>query len=119
MTFERNVSVNTVVAYRDDLESFIGFLCNDYFTIGRDLIDLGRVDHLTIRAYLAHLARRKLARASSARHLSALRTFFKYLMREGLVEANPARGVATPKREKHLPTVMQPSDVALLLEQPD
>jgi len=119
LTYERNVSINTIGAYRDDLESFVGFLCNDYFTIGRDLVDLRRVDHLTIRAYLAHLARRKLARTSIARHLSALRTFFKYLMREGIVEANPARGVATPKREKHLPTVMQPSDVALLLEQPD
>jgi len=119
LTYERNVSINTIAAYRDDLESFVAFLCNDYFTIGRDLVDLRRVDHLTIRAYLAHLARRKLARTSIARHLSALRTFFKYLMREGLAELNPARGVATPKREKHLPSVMQTSDIALLLEQPD
>ena len=119
LTYERNVSINTIEAYRDDLESFVGFLCNDYFTMGRDLVDLRRVDHLTIRAYLAHLARRKLARTSIARHLSALRSFFKYLMREGAVEANPARGVATPKREKHLPSVMQTSDIALLLEQPD
>ncbi|MFZ2491699.1 MAG: tyrosine recombinase XerC [Thermoanaerobaculia bacterium] len=119
LTYERNVSTNTISAYRDDLESFIGFLCNDYFTMGRDQLDLRRVDHLTIRSYLAHLSRRKLSRASSARHLSALRTFFKYLMREGGVDANPARGVATPKREKALPAVMQPSEVAFLLEQPD
>jgi integrase/recombinase XerC len=119
LTYERNVSINTIGAYRDDLESFVGFLCNDYFTMGRDLVDLRSVDHLTIRAYLAHLARRKLARTSIARHLSALRTFFKYLMREGLAEVNPARGVATPKREKHLPSVMQTSEIALLLEQPD
>ena len=119
LTFERNVSVNTVAAYRDDLESFLGFLCNDYFTIARDLIELQRIDHLTIRAYLAHLARRKLARTSIARHLSALRSFFKYLMREGIVEMNPARSVATPRREKHLPSVMQTSDIAILLEQPD
>jgi integrase/recombinase XerC len=119
LTYERNVSINTIGAYRDDLESFVGFLSNDYFSMARDQIELRRVDHLTVRAYLAHLARRKLARSSIARHLSALRSFFKYLMREGVVEANPARGVATPKREKHLPSVMQPSDVALLLEQPD
>jgi integrase/recombinase XerC len=119
LTYERNVSINTVAAYRDDLESFLGFLCNDYFTIGRELIELPRVDHLTIRAYLAHLARKKLARSSIARHLSALRTFFKYLMREGVVEMNPARSVATPRREKHLPAVMQTSDIAILLEQPD
>jgi integrase/recombinase XerC len=117
LTYERNVSVNTISAYRDDLESFVAFLCNDYFTMARDQLDLRKVDHLTVRSYLAHLARRKLARASTARHLSALRSFFKYLMREGVVEANPARTVATPKREKHLPSVMQPADVALLLEQ--
>ena len=119
LTFERNVSPNTIVAYRDDLESFIGFLCNDYLTMGRDQLDLKRVDHLAVRSYLAHLARRKLARATVARHLSALRTFFKFLVREEIVEANPARTVATPKREKHLPAVLQTSDVALLIEQPD
>ena len=119
LMYERNVSPNTVEAYRDDLESFVGFLCNDYLTIGRDLLDLRRVDHLAVRSYLAHLARKKLSRASMARHLSALRSFFKYLMREGVVDVNPARTVATPKREKHLPAVLQTSDVAVLLEQPD
>jgi integrase/recombinase XerC len=119
LTYERNVSLNTVTAYRDDLDSFIGFLCNDYLTIGRDLLDLRRVDHLTVRSYLAFLARKKLSRASAARHLSCLRSFFKYLMREGLVELNPARTVATPKREKHLPSVLQSADITVLFEQPD
>ena len=119
LTYEKNASQNTVTSYRDDLESFTGFLCNDYLTIGRDLLDLRRVDHLAIRSYLAFLARRKLSRSSTARHLSALRSFFKYLMREGVVEVNPARSVATPKREKHLPSVLQTSDIAILFEQPD
>lgn len=119
LTFERNVSPNTIIAYRDDLESFIGFLSNDYLTMGRDQLDLKRVDHLAVRSFLAHLSRRKLSRATVARHLSTLRSFFKFLVREGIVEANPARTVATPKREKHLPAVLQASDVALLLEQPD
>jgi integrase/recombinase XerC len=119
LTYERNVSGNTISAYRDDLESFVGFLCNDYFSMARDQLDFRRVDHLTVRSYLAHLSRKKLSRSTTARHLSTLRTFFKYLVREGLVEANPARTVSTPKREKHLPQVMQTSDVALLLEQAD
>ena len=119
LTYERNVSGNTVSAYRDDLESFVSFLCNDYLVLGRDQLDLRRVDHLTVRSYLGHLARRKLSRSSMARHLSALRSFFKYLMREAVVETNPARTVATPKREKPLPAVMQPAEVALLIEQPD
>ncbi|HEX7421507.1 MAG TPA: tyrosine recombinase XerC [Thermoanaerobaculia bacterium] len=119
LTYERNVSINTVSAYRTDLESFVSFLCNDYLTLGRDQLDFRKVDNLTIRAYLAHLARRKLSRSSIARHLSAMRTFFRHLMREGAVDANPARVVATPKREKYLPSVLQPAEVTLLLEQPD
>ncbi len=119
LTYERNVSINTVAAYRDDLESFTSFLCNDYFTLARDQLDWQRIDHLTIRAYLAHLARKKLSRSSSARHLSALRSFFKFLMREGTLTMNPARAVATPRREKHLPSVLQTSEVVALLEMPD
>ena len=119
LAYEKNVSVNTVTAYRDDIESLVTFLTADYFNVSRDGLDLATIDHLAIRAWLAHLARRKLARSSIARHLSALRTFFRYLVREGIVAANPARGVATPKKEKYLPTVLQPADVALLLEQPD
>jgi integrase/recombinase XerC len=119
LTYERNVSINTVGAYRNDLESFTGFLCNDYLTLARDLLDLRKIDHLAVRSYLAHLARKKLNRSSIARHLSALRSFFKFLMREEIVTSNPARTVATPRREKHLPSVLQASDVALLLETPD
>ena len=119
LTFEKNVSPNTITAYRDDLESFTTFLCNDYLSMARDQLDLRRVDHLTVRSYLAHLSRRKLSRATVARHLSALRSFFKYLVREAVVDANPARTVATPKKEKHLPAVLQTSEVALLLEQAD
>jgi tyrosine recombinase XerC len=119
LTYERNVSINTVGAYRNDLESFLEFLCDQYFTMARDQIDLQRLDHLAIRSYLAHLARKKLSRSSIARHLSALRSFFKYLMREGTVEVNPARGVATPRREKYLPSVLQSSEIALLFELPD
>ncbi|MBI2213392.1 MAG: tyrosine recombinase XerC [Acidobacteria bacterium] len=119
LTYERNVSVNTVTAYRDDIESLVSFLSNDYLNVSRDSLDLSSIDHLAIRAWLAHLARRKLARSSIARHLSALRTFFRFLVREGIVATNPARGIATPKKEKYLPAVLQPADIAILLEQPD
>ena len=119
LTYERNVSPNTISAYRDDLESFIGFLMNDYVTTSRENLDLAAVDHLAIRAYLAHLARRKLARSSTARHLSALRTFYRFLIREGLATSNPARTVATPKREKKLPEVLQAAEIELLFDQVD
>ncbi len=119
LTYEKNVSENTIAAYRDDLESFMSFLVNDYLLGSRDKMDFERVDHLTIRAYLAHLSRRKLARSTIARHLSAIRSFFRFLLREGAVTKNPARTVATPKKEKTLPAVMQPAEVGSLLESPD
>jgi integrase/recombinase XerC len=119
LTYERNVSGNTVEAYRGDLDSFFTFLCNDYLSMPFEMVEPRQIDHLAVRSWLAHQHRRKMSRASIARRLSALRTFFRFLMREGVMEANPARGVATPKREKHLPTVLQPADVAVLLEQPD
>ncbi|HVR43110.1 MAG TPA: tyrosine recombinase XerC [Thermoanaerobaculia bacterium] len=119
LTYERNVSIHTIEAYRADLGGFFGFLCNDYLSITFDLLDPSAIDHLAIRSWLAHEQRRRISRSSIARRLSALRTFFRFLVREGVVDANPARGVATPKREKHLPSVLQPADVAILLEQPD
>lgn len=119
LTWERNVSTNTVVAYRDDLESFIAFLSSDYLSISRELLDLTTIDRLAIRAFLAAMQRRKLSKATVARRLSALRSFFRFLVREGIVTANPARTVMTPKKEKRLPAVLQPAEVTSLLEQPD
>lgn len=119
LTYERNVSANTVEAYRSDLDSFFSFLCNDYLSMTFEMLEPRQIDHLSVRAWLASQHRKKMSRASIARRLSALRTFFRFLIREGAMEMNPARGVATPKREKHLPAVLQPADVAVLLEQPD
>jgi len=119
LTFEKNVSGNTIAAYRHDLESFVTFLVDDYLSQPRKSIEVDSLDRVAIRAYLAHLARRKMSRTSIARHLSALRSFFRFLQREGRVKQNSARSVATPKREKTLPRVLQITDVTLLLEQPN
>ena len=119
LTYERNVSANTVDAYRGDLDSFFSFLCNDYLSMPFEMVEPRTIDHLAVRSWLAFQHRKKMSRSSIARRLSALRTFFRFLMREGAIEVNPARGVATPKKEKHLPTVLQPADIAILLEQPD
>ena len=118
LTYERNVSINTISAYRDDLESFVSFLCNDYFTLGRDQLDFRKVDNLTVRAYLAHLARRKLARVDRAATLGVAHVLSSPDAR-GRCRSESGARVATPKREKHLPSVLQPAEVALLLEQPD
>jgi len=97
---ERDVSPNTVIAYRRDLEEFVAFLGSYYSA--REWSWQG-LDRLAIRGFLAHLTRKKLNKRSIARSLSAVRSFYKFLHRNEHVEANPARGVSTPKQDKYLP----------------
>jgi integrase/recombinase XerC len=96
----RQLSPHTVAAYRRDLEEFAEFLGRYYGEAGWTW---GGVDRLAFRSYLGHLARKGLARRSIARKLSAVRSFFRFLHREELIEANPARSVRAPKLERHLP----------------
>ncbi len=97
---ERDLSPNTVAAYDHDLSLFALYLAQQghdgeaFFT---------SVDRLVLRGFLAWLRKRGLSQRSMARAMSTLRTFYKFLQREDLAEANPARAVRAPKFEKYLP----------------
>jgi integrase/recombinase XerC len=80
-------------------------------------IEMGKVDRWTIRKYLSFL-HRKNKKSSIARKISTLRSFFKYLVREQLVTANPAKSVSTPKREKPLPSTLTVDEAFRLVESP-
>jgi len=108
---ERDVSPNTVKAYARDLAEFGAFL-GPYF--GEGEWAWAKVDRLAMRAFLAHLARRGLSKRSSARALSAVRTFFAWMHRNDVLEDNPAQGVGTPKLERHLPGHLDRAQVATL-----
>jgi integrase/recombinase XerC len=97
---ERNVSPNTVAAYARDLAEFVEYLGTYYGTEGWTWEG---VDRLAIRGYLAHLVRRGVGKRSAGRSLSAVRSLYRYLHRNEIVEANPARAVSAPKRDRHLP----------------
>jgi integrase/recombinase XerC len=98
---ERQLSPGTVRAYADDLGGFAAFLDGYY---GDPDWTWGGVDRLAIRSWMGDAAtRRGLERSSIARRLSAVRSFYRWLHVEGLVEANPARAVRTPKRARSLP----------------
>lgn len=106
---EKNVSPHTERSYLSDLDQFFDFLGTG---------DLAAVDHLFLRNYVAHLMKLGIRKSSVARKLSTLRTFFKYLNRQGVLAANPARLVSTPRREKRLPVVLTADDAQRLMEAP-
>jgi integrase/recombinase XerC len=98
---ERGASEHTLRAYQREVCSFAEFLAQ---LLGEDG-DVRRVEHTHIRAYMGVLFERGLTKASVARALAAVRSWFKWLARSGLVESNPALLVSTPKLPKHLPRV--------------
>lgn len=110
---ERDVSPHTVAAYGRDLAGLEAFLQSH---LGVDLVAWERVDRLAMRAWLAHLQRRGLSKRSSARALSAARTFYRFLHRADLVEVNPARAVGSPRLERHLPGHLDQAQVTTMLE---
>jgi integrase/recombinase XerC len=109
---ERDVSPHTVAAYRRDLTDLAAFLAQH---LGVARVDWAAIDRLAMRSWLAHLARRGLSKRSSARALSAARSFFRFMHRSDLVEANPARAVGSPKLEKYLPGHLDRAQVETLL----
>ena len=111
---ERNASEHTCRAYRKDLEQFDTHARSQ---LGREVAPRD-VDHLLIRSFLARLHERGLKKTSAARKLAALRTFFRYLCREGVLEKNPARALLSPRTERRIPVHLEESEVAALLDVP-
>ena len=110
---ERDVSPNTVRAYARDLSEFVEFLGRYY---GGDGWSWQGVDRIAMRGFLGHLSKRGLGKRSMARTLSAVRSFYKYLHRNEVVDANPARAVGAPKLEKYLPGYLDRSQIDLLFQ---
>jgi integrase/recombinase XerC len=108
---ERNASAHTLRAYRREVLSFAAYLRE---TLGADA-SIAAVDHLHIRAYLGRLYDRGLTKASAARALAAIRSWFRWLAKERRIAQNPAVLVSTPKLPKHLPRVPSMEEVNGLL----
>ncbi|MGA8309958.1 MAG: tyrosine recombinase XerC [Terriglobales bacterium] len=93
---QRNASVHTVKAYRGDLDEFSAYAGSRGWK---------QIDHVTIRGFLSHLYEKGLGKTSVARSLAAVRSLYRWLAQEGVVEQNPAALVSTPKLPKKLPRV--------------
>jgi integrase/recombinase XerC len=120
LRYERNVSEHTLRNYASDLGQFYDHLAPaDPITGKRREVDIKQIDHITIREWLSTLHAAQKKKTSVARKLAALRTFFQFLMREGLVETNPAKMVSTPRLEKKLPNHLSIEDAIRFIETPD
>ncbi len=102
LRYERNASPNTIREYRRDVSQFMQFLTPP----GEKTMPLAHIDHRVIREFVGWSYDQKLEKSSVARKLAALRTFFKFCVREGVVKQNPARLVSTPKLPKRVPRVI-------------
>ena len=116
---ERQLSPQTLRAYEHDLVTFHEFLARDFLGKDPDAIRPQEVDALAVRSFLAALTRQGLGKRSQGRALSAVRSLFRFACREGVLEANPAQGVKTPKAPKTLPRHLRPGEVESLIEAPE
>lgn len=115
---ERGASPETIRAYRSDLRQFQAFLEGRRASTASH-VSPEDVDTMAIRGYLAWLDRRQEQKSSLARKLATLRSFYRFLMREGHVKRNPAEGVRTPKQTQRLPRVLTKDDANALMEFPE
>jgi len=118
LRLNENASQHTVRAYESDLSQFLVFLAARGSRT-RAQLTMADFDHLSIREFLGDLHRRGNTRSSAARKLAAIRTFSRYLRREGILEGDPAALVGTPKREQRLPAHLGEAEMSALLDMPD
>jgi integrase/recombinase XerC len=102
ITYEKRYSQNTIQAYGSDLEQFFNFLSAQY-----DLSDINKVDHQVIRSWVVSLMEGKNSARTVNRKITTLKSYFKFLIREGTVTENPMNRVVAPKTSKRLPVFVE------------
>lgn len=112
--YEMNLSPLTVASYRRDLEQFVAFVTAD----GKRAFDAASIDSQDVRAWIVSLSRRGIAARSIRRKVQALRAYYRYLQRQGVVESNPAAEVELSKLPKRLPAMVRETSLDTLLDAP-
>jgi integrase/recombinase XerC len=107
----RALSEHTLSSYESDLRDFAAF-------VKLRNVALDSVDHIFVRAFLAHLYERKLQKTSVARKLACLRTFFKFAVREQRLKSNPAELISSPRLPRKLPSFLDEAEAAAAVEMP-
>ncbi|MDD2850272.1 MAG: tyrosine recombinase XerC [Desulfuromonadaceae bacterium] len=114
LSSERSVSPHTLTAYRSDLEQFLAGAVHEH----GELVSAADIGHLFLRRHLAGLSKHH-KKSSIGRKLAAIRSFFRFLVRRGAIENNPAELIATPKKEQRLPFHLDIDQTTTLMEAPD
>ena len=112
ITFQRRYSPATITNYVKDLDDFEGYIKE------LNINSIRQIDYNVIRGYLMALRERKYAKKTISRHISTLKSFFKYLLGEHVIDNNPMSLITTPKLDKKLPQVLYYDDVEKLLNIP-
>lgn len=107
---EKNASSHTITNYRIDLKEFSGSIKDK---------PLGNITHVDIRLFLARMKEKNFSKRTVARKMACLRSFFRFLCREGYIKSSPASGLKTPKLERKLPLFLDVNEVVRLIESPD
>lgn len=118
LNIERNASKHTITSYQTDLQQFQAF-CAEQFGCKEEQIPFHDIDRLLIRLWLGRLSDQDLKKSSIARKVAALRSFFKFVFKRGMIEQNPAHLLIVPKKDKPLPTVTTPEDITRMMDAVD
>ncbi|MEL1134024.1 site-specific tyrosine recombinase/integron integrase [Desulfitobacterium sp. THU1] len=114
----QNRSEHTLIAYHNDLVQFFDFAALE-LSVEPEQLTVDQVDIYIVRSFLGQMTDRGLERKSMARKLSALRAFFKFLCREGILQKNPVQRIATPKLGRKLPHFLSIEELNRLTQAPD
>ncbi len=106
----KDYSENTILSYKKDLEEFLIFSKNK---------DVGSIDYKFLRTYLEHLYNKKYSKASINRHISSLKSFFKYLIKSEVIKTDPTILITSLKNDKKLPNYVNYNDLDILFSIPD
>jgi len=113
LRLEKNLSENTIISYRNDITTLIGFLES------KNIMDLSDVDHKFLNSFFGNLQKLGLSRTSAARYYSSIKGFFKYLFSSNYIKSNPVEKVSPPKLSKNLHSVLSFEEIDKILSVPN
>jgi len=112
LAVEKGLARNTLESYRRDLEKFIAYMKKEKKTSPED------IDRQALNAFIGDLKKKGHATSTISRCIASIRSFFNFLLQEGVIENNPALDIESPRIEKKLPRVLTTSEIDKLLDQP-